>query len=257
MEIDIKKAEAEFLNYVSKYDIDNYWIKLKREHSLRVMNISKQIATLLELSDEDIKIATLIGLLHDIARFEQYKQYNTFVDLDSLDHGDYGVEILNKDIRNYIKDDKYDNIIKTAIKNHNKFKVQEGLNKKEEMFCKIIRDADKIDIFFEAIDMFWIGEEEQINSSILDKNIYEEVKNLNLIDRRKFKYDRKGVNSVVALISFIFDMNYDVSLNILKQNKYIDKILDRFSFNNIGTKEQIENIRKIVDKYLNKELNEG
>lgn len=257
MEIDIKKAEAEFLNYVSKYDTDNYWIKLKREHSLRVMNISKQIATLLELSDEDIKIATLIGLLHDIARFEQYKQYNTFVDLDSLDHGDYGVEILNKDIRNYIQDDKYDNIIKTAIKNHNKFKIQDGLNQKEEMFCKIIRDADKIDIFFEAIDMFWIGEEEQINSSILDKNIYEEVKNLNLIDRRKFKYDRKGVNSVVALISFIFDMNYDVSLNILKQNKYIDKILDRFSFNNIGTKEQIENIRKIVDKYLNKELNEG
>lgn len=257
MEIDIKKAEAEFLNYVSKYDTDNYWIKLKREHSLRVMNISKQIATLLELSDEDIKIATLIGLLHDIARFEQYKQYNTFVDLDSLDHGDYGVEILNKDIRNYIKDDKYDNIIKTAIKNHNKFKIQDGLNQKEEMFCKIIRDADKIDIFYEAIDLFWTDEEEQINSSILDKNIYEEFKNLNLIDRRKFKYDRKGVNSVVELIAFIFDMNYDVSLNILKQNKYIDKILDRFSFNNIETKEQIENIRKIVDKYLNKELNEG
>lgn len=257
MEIDIKKAEAEFLNYVSKYDTDNYWIKLKREHSLRVMNISKQIATLLELSDEDIKIATLIGLLHDIARFEQYKQYNTFVDLDSLDHGDYGVEILNKDIRNYIKDDKYDNIIKTAIKNHNKFKIQDGLKQKEEMFCKIIRDADKIDIFYEAIDLFWIDEEEQINSSILDKNIYEEFKNLNLIDRRKFKYDRKGVNSVVELIAFIFDMNYDVSLNILKQNKYIDKILDRFSFNNIETKEQIENIRKIVDKYLNKELNEG
>ena len=44
----------------------------------------------------------LIGLLHDIGRFEQVKVYDTFSDIDSIDHADYGVEILG----DYIDGDK-------------------------------------------------------------------------------------------------------------------------------------------------------
>ena len=95
------------------------------------MEISKEIAQGLRLTLEEIDIATLIGLLHDIARFEQYTQYHTFKDAQSIDHGDLGVEILNKDIRKYIETDKYDETIKLAVKNHNKYKIQEGLTQKQ------------------------------------------------------------------------------------------------------------------------------
>ncbi len=49
-------------------------------------------------------------------------------------------------IKNFIEDDKYDYIIKTAVLNHNKGKIDEGLSEKEMLFSKIIRDADKLDI---------------------------------------------------------------------------------------------------------------
>lgn len=69
-----------------------------------------------------MELAELIGLLHDIGRFEQIKRYNTFIDKNSINHGQLGVKILFDDnqIRRFIKDSKYDDIIKTAILNHNR-----------------------------------------------------------------------------------------------------------------------------------------
>ena len=70
--IDIKKAQEEFIKYTQISDLDNENIKGKQGHSIRVMRICNKIAKSLNLSDEQVDIATLIGLLHDIARFEQY-----------------------------------------------------------------------------------------------------------------------------------------------------------------------------------------
>ena len=172
--IDIEKAKNEFIKYVSNYDMNEKRIKSKYEHSFRVMENSRKIAESLNLNKEDIALATLIGLLHDIARFEQWKKYRVYNDKFSFDHGDKGAEFLeqNNFIRNFILEDKYDNIIKLAIKNHNKFKIDESItDEKTLLHCKIIRDADKLDIFYEAQTIFWDTEEIRIeigNSDISD-----------------------------------------------------------------------------------------
>lgn len=130
--IDIEKAKKEFMNYANNYDKENRKIILKISHSFRVMEQSKKIAESLSLDDEQVNLATLIGLLHDIARFEQMRRFGTYVDSKSIDHGDLGAEILSDKnfIRKFIDEDKYDYIIITAIKNHNKFKIQDGLSEK-------------------------------------------------------------------------------------------------------------------------------
>ena len=69
--IDIEKAKNVFKEYVKKYDDTNPKIKMKIIHILKVAENSKKIATDLNLSEEDIVLAELIGLLHDIGRFEQ------------------------------------------------------------------------------------------------------------------------------------------------------------------------------------------
>lgn len=94
MKIDLEHAKDEFLNYTKKYDLSNENIKRKQLHSLRVMQISENIARSLNLNEEGVTLAMLIGLLHDIARFEQYTQYQTFKDFISFDHGDYALKIL-------------------------------------------------------------------------------------------------------------------------------------------------------------------
>ena len=127
MELNLNTAQKEFLKYTEQFDLKNENIKRKQLHSLRVMKISREIATKIGLAQNDIDLATLIGLLHDIARFEQYTQFQTYRDLESFDHGDYAIKILEKDIRKYIETPEYDDIIKVGIKNHNKYQIEEGL----------------------------------------------------------------------------------------------------------------------------------
>lgn len=251
--MNLENAKEEFLKYVDTFDKNNERAQLKRTHSLRVMNISREIAQSLELTKEEIDIATLIGLLHDIARFEQITKYGTFKDSESFDHGDYGEKILKKDLRKYIKETNYDQIIMSAVKNHNKYKIEKDLDNKTLMFCKIIRDADKLDIFFEAADFFWKEEKQNIEKSLISKTIQEQF--MNQIQVKKTKNLKiQGVNKIIVIIAFIYDINYKKSFEILKENEYINKMIDKFNFKIEKTKNGIEEIRKIANNYIDEKI---
>lgn len=251
MNINLEKAKQEFLKYTENYDLENEHIKGKQLHSLRVMEVSKQIAKGVNLSQEEIELASLIGLLHDIARFEQYTQYKTFKDLQSFDHGDFGAKILRNDIRKYIETNQYDEIIIKAVQNHNKFKIEEELTEKEELFSKIIRDADKIDIFYESVEMFWKGKENEVEESVISKDMIEQFK---ILSQKKRKAEETTLDRVIRVITFIFDINFKSSLQIIKEEDYINKILNRYNFKDENTKQQVEEIRIIANEYVNQKL---
>lgn len=251
--IDIKKSKDEFMKYTNNYDIENENIERKIYHSLRVMEISKKIATNMGLVNEQIELATLIGLLHDIGRFEQFKIYQTYSDLESIDHGDLGADILkqNNFIRNFIKESKYDEIILKSVQNHNKYKIADDLNKEEKLFCKIVRDADKIDILYEAIEIFWKNGREEIQNDLISDKVYNEFLNKKLIKKNK-NMKKNGIDKLVLMLAFVFDINFHESLEILKKEDYLNKILNNFDFKSQDTKEKIENIRNVLNLYLNK-----
>ena len=129
--IDIEKAKEQYRNHVEKVDTSDYRNQRKISHMYRVANVSKQIAQKMNLTEEQIKLAELIGLLHDIGRFEQYKVFDkstasVTMDINKIfDHGQAGVDILKKNnyIRKFIQDDKYDELIYKAIFEHNKFQI--------------------------------------------------------------------------------------------------------------------------------------
>ncbi len=254
--IDLDKAEKEFIKYSEKFNLEDSHLKRKQLHSLRVRDLSNQIAQKMKLSDEEIQIATLIGLLHDIARFEQFTQYGTFRDRESIDHGDLGVGILKKDdyIKTYIEDEKYKDIIYVAIKNHNKYKIEEGLNPKQEMFCKIIRDADKLDIFYEAIDIFYKEKEiEEINQSIVNNKVLSKIYEKKTINRNEFT-ERGKLIEVLVMLAFLFDMNYSASFEIIYKQKYINRIFQRFHFENEETKHKMQQIQEFLNQYVEEKI---
>ena len=250
--IDIEKAKEEFIEYTKNYNLEDINIKRKQMHSLRVMEISKKIAEYIGLSQEDVKLAELIGLLHDIGRFEQYSNYHTFRDDHSIDHGDYAVTILEKEIRKYIRTDEYDNIIKVAIKNHNKYQIKENITDKEELFSKIIRDADKIDILDSIFTKFYKGKEEEIGKEIIFEEDIQDFRKFKSIRTRK---DREGqLYEIIVMLAFIFDINYQMSLKILQEKDIINKILNQFDFKDQNTKILIEEIRNICNNYIKDKL---
>ena len=50
-------------------------IKLKIDHTYRVAGLCQRIAESLGLSEPDVDIAWLLGMLHDIGRFEQIRRF--------------------------------------------------------------------------------------------------------------------------------------------------------------------------------------
>ena len=243
----IDNAIEEFKKYTNDYLDYGKMITLKINHTFRVMDNCEAIAKSLNLSEEDIYIAKIIGLLHDIGRFKQWKEYKTFRDYESVDHADLGIEILkeNNYLRKYIKDDKYDDIILTSIKYHNKFIIPKDLDEKTSLFVKLIRDADKIDILYLYID-------KEIDLELdneFTENTYKALLEGKSISRPslKTKTDRLSVS-----LGFIFDMNYQYSFKYLKEEKYYDQIIDIYKnkTNNEKLKEQLEEIRKVINNYI-------
>ena len=85
--MNIEYIENQFTKYVKTFSDSNYDIDYKYKHSFRVMELSFNISKSLNLSEEEIKLATAIGLLHDVGRFKQLELYNGYSD-QNIDHGD-------------------------------------------------------------------------------------------------------------------------------------------------------------------------
>ena len=255
--IDIKKAKKFFKEYIKNYDIENPKIALKVAHIERVSEIAKNTAESLNLSKEDVELAELIGLLHDIGRFEQIKKYNTFVDSKSENHAKLGVDILFKQglIRKFIEDDKYDKIIELAIINHNKDKkdIDKNVSKEELLQIKLIRDSDKTDILYTLVvgDVKAIWETDNMSLEKITDEIYNEFMKKNSIT---YKNRKTSADLLVGHFTYAFDFNFDYGLKIIYDNNYYEKLYNRFNFKDEITKERFKNIYEKVSDYIRKRV---
>src|SRR3989339_1044872 len=69
---------------------------LKEGHTMRVCKEICTIGKQLGLNDDEQRLAEIIGLLHDVGRFEQYARYKTFMDKKSENHAELAIKILAK-----------------------------------------------------------------------------------------------------------------------------------------------------------------
>lgn len=255
--IDLLKAKKVFKEYVKDYDIENPKIALKVAHIERVSEIAKNTAESLNLSKEDVELAELIGLLHDIGRFEQIKKYNTFVDSKSENHAKLGVDILFKQglIRKFIEDDKYDKIIELAIINHNKDKkdIDKDVSKEELLHIKLIRDSDKTDILYTLVvgNEKAIWETDDMSLEKITDEIYNEFMEKNSIT---YKNRKTSADLLVGHFTYAFDFNFDYGLKIIYDNNYYEKLYNRFNFKDEITKERFKNIYEKVSDYIRKRV---
>ena len=241
--IDIEKIKKNFKIHAEKYDMNDIAIIRKFYHSYRVMDFCMLLAKYNNFNDDDTNIAMLVGLLHDYSRFEQWTNYKTYSDIKSIDHGDLAVERLFKDreILNYCKNIEYYDEIYDAIKYHNKYSYPEYLSEHNKLLCKIIRDADKIDIFY------LLG----INKELIpedDGAISDKVKETFYSNKAISRLDCKNKNDDILLdIAMIFDLHFNYSFKHIKNMKLIDKI-----YENIENKTMFKPYFDYINKYIEK-----
>lgn len=252
MKIDRKKVLQVFADYVENYNSRDEKVRLKIEHTYRVSKLCECIADSLKLNEEDIDLAWLLGILHDVGRFEQLKNYGTFVDAQSIDHAMYGAEILFDEgrIRNYIEDNEQDELLRTAVACHSAYRLPEGLDERTKMFCQILRDGDKIDILKVNVDFpleeIYNVTTEELRSCQVSEQVMEAFKEGHAVLR---SLKKTPADNVVGHISLVYELVYSKSRELAREQGYINKLIN-FKSDNSYTQEQFEQIRKIMNTYF-------
>ena len=275
--INRKNVINAFAEYVRNYDPSDEKIKLKIDHTYRVAGLCQRIAESLGLSEPDVDIAWLLGMLHDIGRFEQIRRFGTFNDAQSVDHAEFGADLLfkeglirkfaegyyeecelarsgNEEAEQIIKNNEHHNkdtgLLELAIRQHNKYRVKEDLTERQRMFCDILRDADKVDIFKVNADIpmeiIYDVTTEELKSGVISKEVLESFYKRETV----LKSVRKSaVDHIVGHISLLFELVYKESYRQAKEQGYVYKLLD-FKSDVPEVNAEFDDMRKYVDEFL-------
>lgn len=249
----LKRIERFTESYVSESVRDNPNGKdnfdLKFEHTDRVRNNSLLLSKRLSFDKSEIHISELIGLLHDIGRFKQYRLFKSFSDAETGSHATHSVQMIEEhDLLSGLSLEDIE-LIKLAIEYHNHYHVPKDVTGRLKKFSTLIRDADKLDAFFLETCK---NDERQYNLEKLldDRNYSDEViddlMNLRQVDFSNFKYKH---DRTLGILGLIFNLEYKESLEILKENNYIDRIID-----SIPSSDELEEVRKRTKAYVDKKI---
>lgn len=254
MKIDREKAKSVFEEYTSHYDLADDKVLLKVRHTMRVSELCERIAREIGLPEEEISLAWLLGLLHDIGRFEQLLNFGTFSDMDSVDHAAYGADILFKEgkIRDFTADSTEDKLLEQAIRLHNAYRLPEELSGREETFCCIIRDADKIDILRANVEFPLEHIYNTTTEELRRAEVSEEVLANFLKERTSKRSSSHSVaDHVVNQLAFAFELVYPVSLQIMTEQGYLKRLMD-FESDNPVTQKQMKMVHNCMEQFLEK-----
>ena len=192
-----------FNKYVKTFNFKDKMIRDKFHHTYRVMEYAAKIA---ESIGVDIFKAKLCALFHDIGRFNQWTNHQTFMDAKSIDHGDLGYEIINKECMNIPNKE----LVLFTTKNHNKLNMDKNHDNEEELYTKIVRDADKLDIMIEQLNCI------SDNQFEIKDEIINAILNNKMIDNKLLEND---IDYVFRFMAFVFDINFKYTFKYL-----LDKI---------------------------------
>lgn len=231
-------------NYMKSFYCDDqdimFGIKMKEVHTGYVTSNSVELARHLELPQHEVQLAELMGLFHDLGRFRQWQLYKTFVDALSEDHADLGVKSLRElDFFQMLSEEDKDLLI-FAIQNHNKKEIAPAPSAKHLLFARMIRDADKLDIFrvlspylteplekegkSETIKRFMKGPNGDANGQegVFAPGFLEKFVNGDQVD---YSMIRTNEDRKLVRLMWVYDVNFAWTLQRIRDRGYIDAII--------------------------------
>jgi hypothetical protein len=244
-------------SYYSPNTEDQRNIYLKEEHTFKVCENILEIIRGLNHSNEEKMLAEVIALFHDIGRFPQYAKYKTFRDGISVNHGYLGAQtLLKENILKNLSEDEQKLIIK-SVRFHNTFSIPKKEREDIVFFIKLIRDADKLDIWRVFIEYYEAPEEERATAAGLglsdtsgySKDVLSYIFRKEVVSQSKLK----NLNDFKLMhLSWIYDLNFKTSYRLLSKRNYIDRIVSYLPMD-----EEIKRVSLVLKEYVEERLKEG
>ncbi len=220
-------------SYTDSFLTDQYEhdrnIILKIEHSLRVRDHVMDIARSEKMDDGKLYLVELMGLFHDIGRFEQYSTYRTFSDSKSVNHAGLGISVIKK--LNVFKNIEVSDrkMILSAIAYHNLKNLPACDNKELLHLSKMLRDADKLDILKVVTDYYKSDETNETiglnlpDNDFVSDSVIECILRSETIDYRSLK----SLNDFKLLqMAWVNDLHFSHSKKVVKEKSYLSVIYE-------------------------------
>jgi len=232
----LEKFRAWFDDYVAGFYGDDEFVnanlKLKEEHSRRTCEEMRYLACELGLSENQKRTAEVIAILHDIGRFEQFVKYGTYHDPRSVNHCLLGVEVLGREKALAGVESKEKELIEKAIEYHGTKELPGDLEGECLLFSKLIRDADKLDVFYTVTGYYKQyrdnPEEFKLELELPDEagysaEVIEGILNERLIDYSQL---RTWNDMKLCQLGWVYDINFAATLRRIKQRRFLEKMIE-------------------------------
>lgn len=207
--------------YSSDKDMQHH-VRLKEEHTQRVCELSRSMGRSLALTTAEMLVADTAALFHDVGRFEQYKRYRTFNDMRSLDHAALAVEILRENRVLADLSAVEQEGVEKAIFHHNKRELPHGESGAWLLYGKMVRDADKLDIFELIVNKDMIASPEIQDSYEYSRGLAEMI-----LAGRMPQYEeiRSAGDQMLFRASWVYGMYFPYTCGYMLEKRYVEQML--------------------------------
>jgi HD domain-containing protein len=202
-------------------------IALKEEHTGKVCTNIGLIAAEEQLDEDRLTLAEAVALFHDLGRFPQYCRYKTFNDGMSVNHAQMGARILaDGGILDKLHRNEQDIIIK-GVRFHNCLTIPAGLDPEPAFYLKLVRDADKLDIWRVFLEYYRLTEEERASAVSLGFPDSPEWSPQILAAASRGEIARiaevKSLTDFKLLqLSWVYDLNFPSAFRMLLERDFIN-----------------------------------
>lgn len=204
-------------------------LDLKEEHTGRVRENALRIAADLGLDEQDTALAEIIALLHDVGRFPQYRDYRTFRDSASVNHAALGAKVLieRRALANLAAKDR--DVVLRAVTLHNVFTLPQSLDPQTALHARIVRDADKLDIWRVFAEILVLPGAERPSAAGLGlpetpgyaPEILQQLRRREMVRLKSLG----TLNDFKLLqLAWVYDLNFLPSLRMVRERSIIDRL---------------------------------
>ena len=232
-------------------------LDLKQAHTHRVCENILDIGEHEGLRGEDLHMAEAMGLLHDIGRFEQFRRYKTFSDVRSENHAILGVRVIHENAILKGIDSQIARTIIRAVECHNRAILPSRENGRCLFFIKLLRDADKVDIWRVVTDYY--GDARHERNPTIELNLPDMPDISHAVYRSLLKGEIVQMKDLGTLndfkllqIGWIYDVNFQRTFQIVYEKGYLEQIRKALPPDSLP----ITTVYKKALTYLNLKANE-
>lgn len=207
------------LDYHGEDEADNRNYSLKETHTGHVRENMDILTGSIMLAARERMTAEAIALFHDVGRFEQYRRFATFRDDISINHALLGVRVLAENrVLEGLEPEERRSILR-AVSLHNVYLLPDNIGAQDVLYARLIRDADKLDIWRVFVEFHGQPEAERASAAglgfpdlpecspeVVECIEKKEMVRLSLV---------KSLNDFTLLqLSWVFDLNLPESFRL-------------------------------------------